>query len=860
MSSFSEAVAPQLVRLVARAPDEGTRIDVFDGDLQPVPLPLDQNLGEVSLDLPRGVYSITFTRGNDSLRKTAVLTEGPVTIALSEEEAPRFVTAAPVRKTSSTREFHREPARALSIGKPRSLPGHAGGSRLLLFVRDINMDRGGDLVAGLSVRDLYGNLVYDLSQTTDRDASFCWAGVHLDLNPGAYLLCSELRSRPTQQAVYTRPGWQTQVFLLSRAAGGEGNQRRTDLSNVSLLMAKASVGFDFEREDSRWTEVALAALQQNGNLPGTVRTEMLWAKFQNPMLGIFGALLQLRRGKYDVIAMREVVRNLLNLVGPLPDVLAIGWALAARDASVLDDARIGSALTNPTGLETPPMLAESWAHLMRESEHHPDMIPLGSLSDRIGDLSWAPGPWLAWRGEPPKTVDLGDPSLELIKVARDTDARRAAEAAAAVPAPASAKDLAEPKKSSNLFSSLIEKLREPLSELTSALALPYLRSLLDNNPEAGYLLVSRRYTDLERRIAFFVSPLASPAVHEIMSSLKDPRAIEAALAEDTPAEGTIVQRTMEATGVPGTTLLRATWSVLKKLLLESVVPLKIAASSFADSETHGAEALRKILSSLAEIETPLRPKAGGKPVSALAFLCLYYRGSAAYPAGTKHTATSLVALLNDCDYVWSDELTTLSEEQLTTRVAELRERVSNEIAAAVERKTLDLPADWRKHVLPPLDSYERGRLLPAPRRDATPTPKASGNSPPDGNVQGAPSPKRSSQVPPGRKWSRIPDGSWLELQVDGEFVTARAFLVNESGYEIRWPHVASRYMTRQILHSPEVYSVRVEIGFAGKSSADLLCRIVKTDGSVFGKPYRLAVSGNAGDVVSAEISAVTLKS
>jgi hypothetical protein len=404
----------------------------------------------------------------------------------------------------------------------------------------------------------------------------------------------------------------------------------------------------------------------------------------------------------------------------------------------------------------------------------------------------------------------------------------------------------------------MEKLREPLSELTSALALPYLKSLLDNNPEAGYLLVSRRYTDLERRIAFFVAPHASPAVHELVSGLKDSRAIEAALAEDAPSEGTIVQRTIEATGVPASTLLRATWSVLKKLLLESVVPLRIAATSFADSEAHGAEALRKILSTLADADTPLRPKAGGKRASALAFLCLYYRGSAAYPAGTKHTAATLVTLLNECDYVWSDELTAVSEAQLSAQVAELRERIADKIAAAVESKALDLPEDWRKQVLPPLDSYERGGLLPAPRQDPTSVPAASSRLPP-GNVQGTAVGGQSSQAAPDRKWSRVPDGSWLELQLDGTLVTAKAILAGERGKEIRWPHAARPYLTRQILHSPEVYSVRIEIEFAGSSSADLSCRIIKPDGSVFGKPYRLAVSGNAGDVVSTQISAVTLK-
>jgi hypothetical protein len=839
MSSSSEPATGPLVELVARAADESTRIDVFDGDLHPIELAV--NLGEVKLRLAPGVYSVTFTRGNDSRRKTAVLTKDPVTVALSEDEAPRFATAAPVRKTSSTREFHRFPARDLSRAKPlRPRAGHAGGSRLFVFARDLNPERGGDLVGGLSVRDLDGKLVYDIATTRQRDESSCWAGAHLDLDPGAYLLRSELRAgRMTEQTLYTRAGWQTQVFLLSRAAGGEGDRRRTDLSNVSVLMAKTNVGFDFEREDLRWGEVALSALADDGNVPATLRAEMLWAKFDNPILGILAALLQLRRKKnVDVESMREVVANLLDLVGPLPDVLAIGWALAARDPSVLKDKKIAKALEDPAGLATPPMLAESWLHLMRASEHNRHLIPPGSLSDRVGDLQWAPGPWLAWRGAPPKTVDIGDPTTALKKAAARVTERLPAETTEAKP---------------SLVAAFFEKFREPFSELTAALALPYLRSLLGKNPEAGYLLVSRRYTDLERRIAFYVYPKAAPAVLELMSTS---RALEAALADLAPAETKddkkneehLVRNTIEAIGVPASTLLRGTWSVLKKLLVEPVVPLKFGAESFAVTEARGIDAFRQILSSLASDRTPLRPKAGGPHASALAFLCMCYRGSPAYPPETTHTLKALAALLNDCDYVWSDKLAKVSAAQLSDYVNHMRERITDAIAAAVETKTIDLAPDWRAHVLPPVTAYTRGALLPAPRQAKTATTgqKAAGG--------------KETTIAGTRTWSRIPDGSSMELRVSGKGLTADAVLSGEGVNVRKWSLVTAARARRVTLRSPKAYTLNVDVVFKRKGSGSLSSQIVKPDGTRFGKPYTLPLSGEKGQRVRVQIRALTMKS
>jgi hypothetical protein len=858
MSSSSEAVAMPWVQLVATAPDEGTRIDVYDGDLHRVET--EQNLGEVSLKLPPGVYCVTFTRGNDSVRKTRVLDEpgSTVSIRLTEDEAPRFATAAPVRKTSSTREFHRYPARDLSLQPPLPPPaGQAGGSRLFVFARDLERARTGDPARGLSLRDVDGKLLYDLSQTNHRNPADGWAAAHLDLDPGVYLLRSEPRSgRITEQAIYTRAGWQTQVFLLSRSAGAEGKERRTDLSNVSLLMARSNVGFDFEREDLRWTEVALSALDSDGNIPGTLRTDMLWAKFENPILGIFAALLQLRRKKIDVAGLKYAVGNLLGLVGPLPDVLAIGWALVQRDESLLKDSAFMQPLNDPKALTTPPLLAESWTHLMRASEQRPDLIPRGSLSDRVGDLNRPRGPWLTWRGEPPKSVDLGDPAAEVRGVAQQARERLAAEGLAT--AAAAQGSLLGAHVTGGLLGGLLEKFREPLSEITSGVALPYLRTLLSNNPEVGYLVASRRYTDLERRIAFFVYPQAAPALRELMDASKR---IAEAWSEDEPVD-TSVKNAIETLGVPASTLLRATWSLLKKLLVQPVVPLKLTASAFAESEAHGVAALKKMLMSLADEPTPLRPRAGPLYTKGLAFLCLYYRGSPAYSTGTTHGVATLASLLNDSEYVWSDELAPITAVLLTKQVDALRDRLLKSIASALKTGELELDDGWEQQVLPPLSAYERGKLLPAPHPEPAPSSAAAPGAPtpPRKPARGTrTSPRARAPAPVNvKKWIRIPAGSWIELKVDGEHVAASAHLKSADGSV--W-HVADvTHGMRRELRTPTTYALRVDVAFAVASLARVECRIVRPDGSTHSKPYTLELSGKADDVAHAVIVELTVKS
>jgi hypothetical protein len=446
---------------------------------------LDQNLGDISLDLPAGVYSVRFHQGLNYVEKLAALTpENPVVdVALSPSEQPEFATAAPVLNTTTTHEWQRFPARDLSRTPPLPVPtGHSGGSHAFFFLR--NPFSGGTLPTGITLHDLDGEkLLLDLDAQGTRNNNEQWVGAHIELNPGAYRLRIPSRSSFLEQVVFTAAGWQTQIFLMTP----EDPERQQDIGRISILMARPDVGFDFDRPDSRLTEAALRALLSRQNIPGADRSEMLGGKFEDPMLGIYAGLLSLRRKKVEPVVIRVVFDNLHALVGPLPDVLAIGWALALRDAQATIDPAFMSILRDPVACAAPPMLRESWEHLLRASAIERTLIPRGSVADRIGGRLVAGTPWVKWLGVLP--APEAGPSSTLGK---------------------SLKPLAGFFSTARKFWGGVKMsaLRGELSQLADLL----------RHPKAGFWLESKRFTDLERRIAYWVEPSLDPRFAAVMKA------------------------------------------------------------------------------------------------------------------------------------------------------------------------------------------------------------------------------------------------------------------------------------------------------------------------------------------------------
>lgn len=665
------------VRLTAHAEDENTRIDVLDGDLNVIPG--SSRLGETTVDVPPGAYAVRFQIGSEYVQRVAILTpqSAETHVWLKDADAPRFATSAPVRQTTSTREIHRAPAQRLSLAPPLPVPAAVPDEgRLLVFARDLVEGRRNDPAEGLSLHDPAGTMVADFGTVGERDLEDRWAGAHLQLKAGPYRLrLSSVNRRFSEQIIYVVKGWQTQVFLLAGGAGESDRQRRVNLAGASVLMARPKEGFTPERPDLRWTESALRALGESGNIPGAVRSEMMWEKFQNPMLGIYAGILHLRREKVDPHLLRTVFHNLMGLVGPLPDVLAIGWALALRVAKTTENELFMQGLHRPGDLSMPPMLRASWDELVEASVLHPQLVPAGSFTERASTALTRGGPWFSWRGEPP-----------------------------AVP-----KEVAPPR-ATGLWAAGAGLL-EAFAGGALGFALQTIAKTLAQMPMAGYLLYSHRFTDLERRVAQYAYPLVDLQLQKL---IEGDEALTAEVLEGLKSRGIDAAGLVKSLKIPASTALGAVWGLLRKLVIQPVVPHGKMLASFVAAEAHQNEILVSLLKSLEHQATPLRNKRGGEPVSALAFLMLRYRGSPSESvrkvADTKH----LAKLLQENEYVIGEEAAAPDARGLDRILAELRAHVLAELKQEVAKRNVKFGRGWHKQVLPKPAAYKTGALLPAP--------------------------------------------------------------------------------------------------------------------------------------------------
>ncbi len=684
-----EATTVGAYRLNVYVPDECTSVEILDGAMRPVPVA--NRMGDVSVQVPPGIYLVRFRQGSSITEKLAALTpdEPVLDIRLDAAELPEFASATPVPNTTTTHEWQAEPAQDLSRSVPLPPPaGHRGGSHLLLFLRD--PFRSGDLPAGVTLHELESERVlFDLSTTENHNRDGQWMGAHLNLDAGAYRLRRATQHGiSVEQIVYTRPSWQTQVFLMA----GQGNGGKKEITRISILLARAGVGFLSSRDDMRWTESALRALKSKGNVPGAIRSEMLWAKFENPMLGIYAGLLHLRRDTIDTPLLRLVFTNLHDLVGPLPDVLAIGWALVLRDAPARNDAALMDLLRVPASLATPPMLRESWEHLVRASATQRDLIPAGSLSDRIGGQLVSGTPWVTWLGTLP-AIEV--PAMD----------RSSFEASAAT-------DSGDGGWAGFLTKFLPQKILDSVSKFTLHGALPVLARQFALHPEVRHWLQSDRFDDVERAVAYWLQPTLDPRLSFLLEANPELARTIGASAEARAKTESILLTDLN---LSATTALRAAWGLVSKLILDPLVPSQTMLDAFVKKHASGqgveAEIVREIFRHLKETPSRVHHPASGRRLTLLELVYLFYRASSGKSWFEPGAAEQVTAQLVDSGFQFDQE--DLSTARLLQDVDEMKKQVVAAIARAEQDKKLKLPDGWQKGFLSmqPGDSSEVLRSL-----------------------------------------------------------------------------------------------------------------------------------------------------
>lgn len=377
---MSKSPADVRIPLTVLADSPATEIFVIDHSLQKRA----GGLGTLEVELPQGYYKIRFRAAGAYQERLVELSEatGPQTVT---GKMVNFSSSVPIVDTATSEASHAYRAEALSHSVHRHL---GSGSSLFVFARDVNPADPVDTWRGVSVHDIDGALLAELSDG-DCDDVYALAGLGLELNPGPYRLRVDTeRFGVYEMFVVTCPGWQTQVFGLVEDFVARGDQvRRMALRSVSVLMARMGEGFRHHSAALRLADMARLGLRDGRSVVSSdVMRQLLDGKVDNPMLGIYGSHLLLIQGKKtDHALVDAVVDNLSNLLGPHPDLLALQlWPGAGTPPKDL-------------AFPTPPMLRSSWDLILRGTARRNSLVPLGSWSDLLSDGILTSAPWLLRR-------------------------------------------------------------------------------------------------------------------------------------------------------------------------------------------------------------------------------------------------------------------------------------------------------------------------------------------------------------------------------------------------------------------------------------------------------------------------------
>jgi len=314
-------------------------------------------VGELRADVEQGVYKVKAQVGEASAERVVILNKSE-TIDLSGDL--RIASPVPLQGSRRTHEFHMYPAAEES----RSVDAQAGGgAEIFLCARrwsapGVEFDDS-TKAPDLSRHQPSGATIIDLREAGrgDRSLQDPMLSATVDVDPGAYLLRWRDEGVVAEQSIEAVKDWQTQVFLLEDAKDETHHA-------ISVLMGQG--GFNWDDPNARLADDARIALADERRVASQVITEALFAKFENPMLGLFGAHLMLvgRDNEWEQAYFDGVVGNLAGLLGPnQPDVVALATQGSQRPIADLEP------------VTSPPMLWRSWLLLVEASNDRPDLLP-----------------------------------------------------------------------------------------------------------------------------------------------------------------------------------------------------------------------------------------------------------------------------------------------------------------------------------------------------------------------------------------------------------------------------------------------------------------------------------------------------
>ncbi len=393
-------------RLTVDAGNPAVRIEVLDHAYRLQA----SGSGRLEIELPTGLYTVRYVAG-DSREERDVAIRPRDAVMLEEPPDLWIRSPSPLALTSTSHEYHVVAAEWLSRAEPVSV---GTGSLLFVFVRDVDPGLRSNPIRALTLCDGHGESVLPLGEVSECNphaGEASWAGCNIALDPGFHRLRLDRHGRPPiELPLHLVGGWQSQLFILRQ--GGEARidgRPVPDLPGATQFMVPAGMGFESQSrvqrrvhpeeagEDLRLAELARQALALGS--PAISRKDlqaMLWGKWMDPLLGIYGLHLLLMRAEPDLEFAATILDRLEGIVGDArhPDLDALALEIGRRR---------GQPRELPP-FEGPPMLRRGWAALVEESAHQPQLMPPGSLCDRIVDRLWGSGAFLAFARPPARAA------------------------------------------------------------------------------------------------------------------------------------------------------------------------------------------------------------------------------------------------------------------------------------------------------------------------------------------------------------------------------------------------------------------------------------------------------------------------
>jgi hypothetical protein len=394
----SDSIANEIV--VAMPP----RIQVHDAGFNMVR----KGFGSLQEKLNPGLYLVRVENGATPFEKVIYVPPGGrAEVSYPVENQPQTFSAGVVYGSSSLHEYTGGFTRHLS--QTVAAKKHGTGARLVVLAsRPDETQRAPIKFRSVRLLNASGNLLDDLAQSSltegpnTGDLATAYAA---EVDAGGLVL--EWKDESTKAASCWRqslwlPAGYAMVIFLTVPPG-----RSTPvMSSASIHLAHLEEGFEPSASSASAAECALDSLRTRRQLlsKSRLQNDLLGGKFQNPMLGIYGAHMILQRTMPDsekAEILKEVLGNLENLVPKSPDVAAL---------RLMANRLLGSSSAVPL-CDWPPMIRLGYV-AYREADYAQPGAFIGdkSVADRIRTALASGGVWTRWNAERNSVVEFPNAS------------------------------------------------------------------------------------------------------------------------------------------------------------------------------------------------------------------------------------------------------------------------------------------------------------------------------------------------------------------------------------------------------------------------------------------------------------------